>query len=213
MKKILTLVIACITFLQISAQTNKAKALLDEVLAKTKASKNITIDFKYSLYNPKENIKKENSGKVIMEGNKYILNFMGITKLFDGKKVYTIVPEDEEITISNHDENDANALTPQKILTFFQKGFTYTLDITQKVGKQSIQYVKLKPINTKDTRKEILIGINKSTKQVYNVMEIGKNGTRTTLTVSSYKSNQKITPNTFVFNKVKYPNYYINKAD
>jgi hypothetical protein len=34
-----------------------------------------------------------------MKGNQYVLNFMGL-KFFDGKKTFTIVPEDEEITIS-----------------------------------------------------------------------------------------------------------------
>jgi hypothetical protein len=36
----------------------------------------------------------------VLKGNLYYLNFMGVTKIFDGKKTYTIVPEDEEITIS-----------------------------------------------------------------------------------------------------------------
>jgi hypothetical protein len=35
---------------------------------------------------------------------------MGVTKIFDGKKVYTIVPEDEEITIENFDASDEKAI-------------------------------------------------------------------------------------------------------
>ena len=57
---------------------------------------------------------------------------------------------------------------------FFQKGSTYTMDIKQKVGGKPIQYVKLTPTNAKDQRKEILIGIDTKTKQIYNLIELGK---------------------------------------
>ena len=42
------------------------------------------------------------------------------------EKLYTIVPEDEEITISTVNENDDNAITPSKMLTFFNTGYRYT---------------------------------------------------------------------------------------
>jgi outer membrane lipoprotein-sorting protein len=194
-------------------ETNTAKVLLDKVVAKAKSYKNMVIDFKYSIYNAKEKINQESNGNVSLQGNKYVLNFMGMTKIFDGKKIYTIVPEDEEVTISNHDENDANAISPNKIFTFFKKGFKYSMDIKQNVAGKTIQYVKLTPSSVKDTRKEILIGIDTKTNHIYNLIETGKNGTKTTLTVSTFKFNQPLAKNHFTFVKTKYPNYYINKAD
>jgi len=191
----------------------KAKALLDEVSTKIKSYGNITIDFKYALNNPKENINQESKGNVTLKGNQYHLNFMGVTKIFDGKKVYTIVPEDEEITISKFDDNDKDAITPNKMLTFFNSGFKYAWDITQNVKGRKIQYVKLTPISGKDQRKEVLVGIDAQTKHIYNLIEIGKNGTRTTLTVNSFKTDQPLSKNHFTFTESKYPNYYINRLD
>lgn len=191
----------------------KAKALLDEVSTKIKSYENITIDFKYALNNPKENINQESKGNVTLKGNQYHLNFMGVTKIFDGKKVYTIVPEDEEITISKFDDNDKDAITPNKMLTFFNSGFKYAWDITQNVKGRKIQYVKLTPISGKDQRKEVLVGIDAQTKHIYNLIEIGKNGTRTTLTVNSFKTDQPLSKNHFTFTESKYPNYYINRLD
>ncbi|WP_430400484.1 LolA family protein [Flavobacterium sp.] len=191
----------------------KAKNLLDEVSAQIKSYDNIVIDFKYSLNNPKENINQESKGNVALKGNLYNLNFMGVTKIFDGKKVYTIVPEDEEITISKFDDNDDNAVTPSKMLTFFQSGYKYSWDILQNVKGRKIQYIKLIPISSKDQRKEILLGIDVQTKNIYNLIETGKNGTRTTLTVNSFKTNQPLSKNHFNFTQSKYPNYYINRLD
>jgi len=197
----------------IQAQDKKAKELLDEVTAKVRSYDNIQIDFKYSLNNSKENINQESKGNVTLKDNQYVLNFMGITKIFDGKKVYTIVPEDEEITISNVDDKDENAITPSKMLTFFNKGYKYSWDIPQNIKGRKIQYIKLIPVSSKDQRKEILLGIDIQTKHIYNLIETGKNGTKTTIVVNSFKTNQPLSKNQFTFVQSKYPKYYINKLD
>lgn len=199
--------------LSIQAQDKKAKFLLDEVTSKIKSYDNIVIDFKYSLQNTKENINQDSKGNVFMKGNQYVLNFMGVTKIFDGKKSYTIVPEDEEITISTINEKDNDAITPSKMLSFFNSGYKYTMDIIQDIKGRKIQYIKLVPVNIKDKQKEILLGIDVQTKHIYNVIETGKKGTKTTLTVNSFKTNQPLSKNQFTFVQSKYPNYYINKLD
>ncbi len=209
------LLIAALLFFSFSiqAQDKKAKELLDQVTAKVKSYNTIVIDFKYSLNNAKENINQDSKGNVTMKGNQYVLNFMGVTKIFDGKKTYTIVPEDEEITISKVNEKDDNAITPSKMLTFFNTGYKYNMDILQKVKGRKIQYIKLVPTNSKDQRKEVLLGIDIQTKHIYNLIEVGKKGTKTTLTVNSFKTNQPLSKNQFTFAESKYPNYYINKLD
>lgn len=199
--------------LSIQAQDKKAKDLLNQVTAIVKSYDNIVIDFKYTLNNSKENINQNSKGNVTMKGNQYVLNFMGVTKIFDGKKSYTIVPEDEEVTISTVNENDDTAITPSKMLTFFNSGYKCTMDKLQDVKGRKIQYVKLVPTNAKDPRKEILLGIDVQTKHIYNLIETGKKGTKTTLTVNSFKTNQPLSKNQFTFVASKYPNYYINKLD
>jgi outer membrane lipoprotein-sorting protein len=194
-------------------QDKKAKDLLDEVTAKVKSYENISIDFKYSLQNSKENINQDSKGSVMLKGNLYYLNFMGLTKIFDGKKTYTIVPEDEEITISKVDDKDENAITPSKMLTFFNAGYKYYWDKLEDIKGRKIQYIKLIPISSKDQRKEILLGIDVQTKHIYNLIEMGKNGTKTTLTVNSFKTNQPMSKNQFIFDESKYKGYYINRID
>jgi outer membrane lipoprotein-sorting protein len=194
-------------------QDKKAKDLLDAVTVKVKSYENISIDFKYSLQNTKENINQDSKGNVMLKGNLYFLNFMGLSKIFDGKKTYTIVPEDEEITISKVDDKDENAITPAKMLTFFNAGYKYYWDKLEDIKGRKIQYIKLVPISSKDQRKEILLGIDVQTKHIYNLIEMGKNGTKTTLTVNSFKTNQPMSKNQFIFDESKYKGYYINRID
>ena len=202
-----------LAFQSYSQDSGKAKALLNEVTAKVKSYDNISIDFKYSLQNSSENINQVTRGDVTIEGDKYVLNVLGITRIFDGKTLYTISPEDEEVTISTENTEEENTVSPSKMLSFYEEGYTYTMDIVQDVNGRKIQYVKLNPIDTHSEIKQVLLGIDAKTKHIYNLIEIGKNDTKTTLTVNSFKTNQPISKSLFKFDKNKYKNYYINNLD
>lgn len=192
---------------------NKAKALLNDVSQKVKSYENIAIDFKYLLENTAENIKQETRGDVVLQGEKYKLNILGTTRLFDGKKLYSISPEDEEVTISSQNEDDEDNITPSQMLSFYEKGYTYAMDIEQNVLGRKIQYVKLTPIDSDSEINYILLGIDAQTKHIYNLIQIGNNGTRTTLTVNSFKTNEPLPKNLFSFDANKYKDYYINNLD
>ncbi len=209
------LVFAFVFFISLSGLSQdaaKAKALLNEVSTKVKGYQNISIDFKYVLKNTSENINQETRGSVVIEGEKYVLNILGVTRIFDGKKLYTISPEDEEVTISK-DNTDENTITPSKMLSFYKEGYNYAMDITQNVDGRKIQYVKLTPIDSNSEIKQVLLGIDAKTKHIYNLIEVGKNETRTTLTVKSFKTNEPISKTLFTFDKNKYKGYYINNLD
>lgn len=212
MKNIIAIIVFTLTT-SLGFTQNKGKALLDEVSQKVKTYENISIDFKYTLENLSENIKQETRGDVVMQGEKYKLNILGVSRLFDGSKLYTISPEDEEVTISSEGEDEEDAITPSKMLSFYEEGYTYELDIQQNINGRKIQYVKLTPIDSNSELQSILLGIDAQTKHIYNLIQIGENGSKTTLTVNSFKTNQPISKTLFTFDANKYQDYYINNLD
>ncbi len=211
MKKFITVLLITLSISAFSQ--NKGKALLQEVSAKVKSYDNISLDFKYVLENTSENIKQETRGDVVMQGEKYRLNILGITRLFDGKTMYSISPEDEEVTISSDNADEEDNITPSKMLSFYEDGYTYSMDIEQNIKGRKVQYVKLTPIDSNSEIKHILLGVDKQTKHIYNLIQIGKNGTKTTLTVNSFKTNEPLSKTLFTFDDNKYKDYYINKLD
>lgn len=214
MYKIYGIILTLFFTITLEAQNSeKAKALLDQVSSRVKSYENIAVDFKYSLSNPKQNLNQESKGTVVQKGNMYVLDFMGITRIFDGKRVYNIVPEDEEISISKYNDQKDDNLTPSKIFTFFNSGYKYSWDILQNVKGRKIQYIKLTPINAKDNTKEVLMGVDVQTKHIYNLIQTEKDGTKMTITINSFKTNQPLSKNHFTFTESKYPNYYINRLD
>ena len=138
---------------------------------------------------------------------------MGTTQIYDDQKLYTIVPEDEEITISTQDPEDDDAITPSKMLTFFNEGYTYKWDIDQDVNGRKIQYIKLLPKDSESEISEAILGIDAQTKHIYRLIMSQKNGTKITITVNSFKTDQPVASNLFVFEEKKYPGYYINRLD
>ncbi|MEW4925184.1 outer membrane lipoprotein carrier protein LolA [Algibacter sp. 2305UL17-15] len=212
MKQIISILFVTLFVLSGFSQ-NKGKDLLNEVSEKVKNYENIQIEFKYILENTSENVKQETRGDVVLQSEKYKLNILGITRLYDGKTLYTISPEDEEVTISTQKEDESDAITPSKMLSFYEDGYTYELDIIQNIKGRKIQYVKLTPIDSNSEIKNILLGIDASTKHIYNLIQLGKNGTKTTLTVNSFKTNEPLSKTLFTFDANKYKDYYINKLD
>lgn len=210
MKTVFLALALCFTLVGMAQNDAEAKALLDDVSQKVKAYDNIALDFKYVLHNEAENINQETRGNVVMQGDKYVLNILGITRIYDGKTLYSINPEDEEVTISKEDPNDENSITPSKMLSFYNDGYTYKMDIDQNVKGRSIQYVKLTPIDSNSEIQHVLLGIDAQTKHIYNLIEVGKNGTKTTLTVTSFETNDTLSKSFFDFDKNKYKGYYIN---
>lgn len=213
MKKYLILLIITVSCSVFAQNQDKAKALLNEVSIKVKSYKNISLDFKYTLENLSENIKQETKGDVIMQGENYRLNILGVTRLFDGKTLYSISNEDEEVTITSNIDDENDAITPSKMLSFYEDGYTYNMDIEQNIKGRKIQYVKLTPIDSNSEIKNILLGIDAQTKHIYNLIQIGKNDTKTTLTVNSFKTNEPLSKTLFTFDANKYKDYYINKLD
>ncbi len=211
MKKISLFILALSTSIfSVAQNSDKAKALLDEVYNKVKSYDNIVVDFKYVLNNTEADINQETRGDVTMEGDKYLGNFFGATQMYDGNKVYTIVPENEEVTIENKSEDD-NTLTPSRMLTFYREGHNYEWDILQNINGRKIQYVKLTPIDSNTEVKSRLIGIDAETKHIYKLIETGNNGTTTTITVNSFKTDQPLSKTLFTFDENKYKDngYYI----
>ncbi|MFL2624049.1 MAG: LolA family protein [Flavobacteriaceae bacterium] len=191
----------------------EAKALLQAVSAKVENYNNIQIDFKYDLENDSENIRQETRGKITLSGNKYILDILGVQRLFDGETLYTISPDDEEVTISKDISKDDNTISPSALLTFYESGYNYKLDISQLKFGRKIQYIKLTPIDSEAEIKYALLGVDTKTKHIYNLIEIGENDTKTTLTILAYKTNIPLPKSFFKFKASDYDDYYINNLD
>ena len=183
---VLLIIPFCVVY---SQDHEKSRLLLDKVSKNMLSKENMSFEFVYKLENSKEKISQEIIGNAQISGEKYKLNFMDIQQIYDGNKTYTIIPENEEINIDSGDGNSDLMIKPTNLITFYTSGYGYEWDIKQIVMGRTIQYVKLLPIEENTDVKYLLIGIDINNLILYKIIEIGKNGTNTTLKIINQSYN------------------------
>jgi len=218
MKKIILLFIVGVisNTIAISQNSIEAEELLNKVSENIKSYDNIYINYTYTLFNSEEDINQTNKGSFVTEDDKWKFVMLDVTRIFDGEKLYTISPDDEEVTISTQNPDDESTITPNKMLYFYEEGYNFEMDIVQYVGRKKIQYVKLIPMDSDAEIKSILLGIDVEFSQIYKVIEIGINDTQTTIAIIDFEVNLPLEESLFVFDKEKYfdeLNYYENIID
>ena len=210
--RLLTLTLILVS--AVTAQNDpEAGKWLDEASATMSGYADISMDFDYVLDNRAEDVTQELSGTLLLKGDKYVVNLFGSTQIFDGSKTYTIIPENEEVNISDADVDPENTFTPSKFYSFYKSGYTYAMDEKKMLDGKNIQFIRLTPMDSNSEVASVLVGIEVGTKHIYQVIEIGDNETRTTLTARNMQTNQNVADSAFAFDEKKYTDmdYLINR--
>ncbi|QVY65534.1 outer membrane lipoprotein carrier protein LolA [Polaribacter sp. Q13] len=210
MKKIgvlfLSLFLTTITF---SQNAEKAKSLLDEVSATMGAYKNMSISFSQTLSNEDAGIMEGDEppirGKITLEGEKYSLNYLGNQFIFDGKKLYVINNDEKEISITDGDmSGDDGFIYPSKLLTFYKEGYNFEMGDLKNLNGRKIQLVTLNPIDSDSDIVKVELAIDAKTKHIYKLIQTGSNTSKTTFTITEFKSNQTLSNSFFSVDEEKY---------
>jgi len=210
MKKVTILFLSIfLTTITFSQNSEKAKSLLDEVSTKMGAYKNMTINFSQTLSNEDAGIMEGDEppirGKISLQGEKYSLNYLGNNFIFDGKKLYVINNEEKEITITDGDMGgDDGFIYPSKLLTFYKEGYNFKMGDLKNLKGRKIQFVTLNPIDSQSDIIKVELAIDAKTLHIYKLIQTGSNGSKTTFTITEFKSNQALSSNYFSFNEEKY---------
>jgi len=199
-----------LSFIGYSQGDQRARALLDQVCEVYASYDTMQMRFSYQLDNTSEGISQKEKGEILVAKDKYKLTILGIQQIFDGTYVYTIDDLNEEVIIQEQAALDT-PLNPLDIFDFYKEGYLLQWDIAQRVSGRDIRYVKLIPTDAESQSKYLLLGIDTSSKELYKIIDLGINGTDTTSVIEQFTANQPLAPETFVFDKDKYANYYIDR--
>jgi outer membrane lipoprotein-sorting protein len=195
----------------LSAQShNEAKQLLEKAAAELKSHPQVLLEFDYNFENQRVDppVVQNESGKIAVKGDDYRLEIMGMEQLRSGNKLYTILHDDEEVQVTEYDEEENSGLTPTSILESFRSGYSYKLGGSEQIDDLTIRYVILKPRASEDSAKT-MVGIEDGSNRLRSLKQWGTNGTVTTFTITSYVTGKDLPPAYFQFDKSKYTGYYI----
>jgi len=200
-------VVTCCLYAQNDTQ---AKNLLDQVKNQYNNYSSIDITFEYKLNNRKEGIDQRTEGTLIASGDQYRLNVMGVNQIYDGEMLYTIIDENQEVMIQEGTD-DEGSVSPKQLFDFYTTGYRFQWDILQNISGKKIRYIKLIPTDPKSQVEYLLAGIDINRKQLYRLIEVGTNGTESTITIKKFIVNQTLPQNSFTFDEQAYSDYYIDR--
>ena len=144
-------------------------------------------------------------GEVNLAGEKYRLDYFGNQFIFDGKKLYVINNDEKEISVTDGDLDDEDGfIYPSKLLTFYKQGYNFEMGKLKAVKGRRLQFVTLYPIDSNSEIVKVELAIDAKTKHIVQLLQTGENGSKTTFTITNFKSNLNLSDDFFNFDKEKY---------
>ena len=211
MKKIICLILLATFIGNLSAQQdNKAKEILDQVSQKNKSYHTIKALFTYSLDNAQEQIHETNKGQILLKGDKYSLQLMGVKTYFDGMIQYSFLEEAQEVTIRETDPEEEGSLNPATIFTLYETGFKYKYIKEQIVKGKKIHSIDLFPTDLDRSFSRIRLMIDQENMQILSLKSVGKDGNNITITVNKFTPNIPVKDSDFVFDTKANPDVEVN---
>lgn len=193
MKKIITLFIALLTAITISAAGNtsaQAKKILDKAAAKVNLKSGASANFTIS-----GGKLGGHSGSIAIKGNKFNARTDKAIIWYDGKTQWLLNTKSDEVNVSNPSPAVQQSMNPYTFLNLYKQG--YTLSYTNAASGYQVHLVgKGKSIS------ELYILINKS----YTIKQVKmqQKGQWITINISNFKA-AKLSDATFTFNRKDYP--------
>lgn len=211
MKKVLAIVFVCfLSTLLVSAQRvdERAQGILNGVSQKTKSHSSMKIDFEMKIENKVDKTSSSQNGVLIVKGSKFKLEISGTDLYCNGNTVWSYIEETNEVQINEYEE-DEDAISPNSILTIWEKDFRSKFITEKTVDGVLTQVIDLLPNDGDKSYYKIQLFIDKAKKQLIKAVIYEREGQEITYKIKSQKVNLSLTDAFFVFDKTKYPGVYV----
>ena len=186
----------------------KAKTILDAISTQYKSKNNVYFKFVYGTGNSKK-ITRTEPGIFYSAKDKYKLKIMGTEQIFDGKKLYNISAEDQEVTVAKPTGNE-QMFSPLNYIEEYKKGYNVKYMGKLMVNGVNSDYIKLTP-TSKNGIQEVNLFVNDAKKQIVKVEQFSTDKSVSVIAISDYKENQILSSALFNFDRDQYKNYLVTE--
>jgi outer membrane lipoprotein-sorting protein len=189
----------------------KSKAVIDKLIAKSKAWTSFEADFVSVLVNNAGKLNVKQEGNVRVKGKLFNLVLTDNTVINDGKAIYTYSKKSNEVTISDPADMDKE-LDPTKLFTIYEQGFkSLFVEEKKEADGTVVQVIKLFPLEPgKKPYHTVIMTIDKAKVEPKVVKVLYKDGNEVTYTLKKFTPNVDLYESVFVFDKAKYPGVEVN---
>lgn len=205
MKKVVWLVslIAGLLSPALAQQDKRAGDILDAMSKKYKSLESYQAAFAYA--SEGGGTSESYKGDLIVKDKMFRLKLAGQEVFVDGKTMSTYVKESNEVNLQDYDGSVNGDFNPTSIYSIYKKGFTYKFLNEQKKTGRTLEVIELTPEKKKSQIAKVQISVDKVDKSIRAWQITGKDGKKTTYTITKFTPNVNVSNDYFVFNKAKYP--------
>lgn len=198
MKRILYITFL-VLFTSMSAYCQKADEMFRSVIDGIKAYKNIEISFEYKMTNDVVGINETITGSGFLQGDAYRLNLGSQILICDGNTLWTYLPDDAEVMISDVNAEDGSN-SPLSIIESYYDNVNVVLDDKNEDFKSFV----ITPQN-EDKFKKIVVNIDKKTSHLKEIHVYDDDDNIFSYIINKFITNQELPQNTFVFDEESHP--------
>ena len=195
-----------------SQDNSKAKEILKKVANKYKTYPAVYIDFVFTMDNAQEDISESSKGQAWMKSEKYKVILMGVETFYNGKLLWSYMPDAEEVNISAPEPGAKNVFNPSSLFTSYEEGYKirYINEVFE--HNRALHIIDLLP-KTEDVKSSdfnrIKLKIDKDKMQIYQIVRYGKDGNDYTITLSKLTVEKDLSESMFIYDKSKHPDVEI----
>lgn len=190
----------------------EATAILDKLRKKYDAFNALEADFTLEIQLP-EQPKEVQKGTLVRQGDKYKLDLSSQSVISDGKALWLILHKNKEVQINNlpdEEEMEGSLLTPQALFNFYEKGkYVYQFVNEFVENGKLVQHIEFKPLDEYSDYSKLRLVVDKRKNEIVSVTAFSKDGSRYTFSIGEFRPNKTYAGSFFVFDKGKYPGYYV----
>lgn len=195
---IAVLLVGCFT-----AYGQTAKEVLDRTAAALKKAGGVETSFTIKMFVHNEP-QGGTTGTIRLKDEKFLLESPETITWFDGETQWTYLVGSEEVNITNPTEEELQQINPYALLSIYNRGYTYVIGNTKTFQGKPVTEVVLTATDKKQKLAKINLYVNKAYQPVFIMAQLS-DGSRSDITVNSYKAGVKYKESLFVFDEKKYP--------
>lgn len=182
----------------------KALAILEAMSKKYQQIESFEANITQSLTNEVDKINEENSGKIVVKGDKFKLDLQDQEVINNGTTNWNYLPEAKEVYVDNYDPSSED-INPTKILNAYKSGYKYLYleEVTERGEKYDV--IDLVPEKRDAQYFKIRMVIAQKDKSVRSWTMYDKNGNRYKYEITRFTANINLPDSHFTFEPSKHP--------
>jgi outer membrane lipoprotein-sorting protein len=187
------------------ASDPEAEELLSDISNQAKNYLNISATYASTLIDLQADMRIEQAGDVLIEGDRYRLNLGDYTIISDGRTVWTLETDMGECYIDDAEEISDDGMDPSKMFTIWESGFQKTWKGEVDLDGQELVRIDLYPEDKSASYHTIQLWIDEGRRQMVQLLVKGRDGSDVRYLVTRFETDLKLPENSFSFDPAAHP--------